>query len=106
MDTFLLGSLLSILALSVLLVRLLGRLRDNAQRDADLARIERKLDLLLEERGLEYDPLQGLPIAIPALIRQGKVIEAIKAYREATGVGLKQAKDAIDEIRRHGGGQL
>lgn len=102
MDNVLLGGILSILAFSVLLVRLLGRLRENAERDADLGRIERKLDLLLEERGLEYDPMQGLPIAIPALIKQGKVIEAIKAYREATGVGLKQAKDAIDEIRRRG----
>ncbi len=28
---------------------------------------------------------------------QGRKIPAIKAYREATGMGLKEAKDVIDE---------
>ena len=28
-----------------------------------------------------------------------KVIEAIKVYRERTGAGLKEAKDAIDRSR-------
>ncbi|MFY9263268.1 MAG: ribosomal protein L7/L12 [Arcanobacterium sp.] len=31
-----------------------------------------------------------------ALINQGKKIEAIKNYRERTGAGLREAKDAID----------
>jgi ribosomal protein L7/L12 len=34
------------------------------------------------------------------LLRQGKKIEAIKRYREATNLGLKEAKDAVDEIER------
>ncbi len=33
-------------------------------------------------------------------ILRGKKIEAIKAYREATGVGLKEAKDAVEAIQR------
>lgn len=33
---------------------------------------------------------------IGRLLAQGKKIEAIKRYREATGLGLKEAKDAID----------
>ncbi|MFC7484377.1 ribosomal protein L7/L12 [Luedemannella flava] len=28
--------------------------------------------------------------------RQGKLIEAIKTYRQLTGLGLKEAKDAVD----------
>lgn len=32
------------------------------------------------------------------LLREGKKIEAIKAYHEATKCGLKQAKDAVDAI--------
>jgi ribosomal protein L7/L12 len=32
------------------------------------------------------------------LVRQGNKIEAIKAYREETGLGLKEAKDAIDDL--------
>lgn len=32
---------------------------------------------------------------------QGKKIEAIKAYRTATGTGLKEAKEAIETIERN-----
>ena len=40
----------------------------------------------------------GIPADIVDLVRAGNKIEAIKRYRELTGVGLKEAKDAIDEI--------
>lgn len=99
-DPFVLGALLAILALGVILVAMLRRLLQGADKDADLARIERKLDLLLAAQDIRYDPLEGLPMAIEVLVKQGKTIEAIKLYREARGVGLKAAKDAIDEIRR------
>ena len=33
------------------------------------------------------------------LVAEGKVIQAIKVYREHTGAGLKEAKDAIDQYR-------
>lgn len=33
-----------------------------------------------------------------ALYRQGKKIEAIKLYREETGVGLKEAKETVETI--------
>ncbi len=32
------------------------------------------------------------------LMRSGKKISAIKAYRERTGVGLKEAKDAVEAL--------
>ncbi|QFG67355.1 hypothetical protein [Ornithinimicrobium pratense] len=38
----------------------------------------------------------GITPQIRALVAQGKHIAAIKAYREETGAGLKDAKDAID----------
>jgi ribosomal protein L7/L12 len=34
------------------------------------------------------------------LLRAGRKIEAIKAYKELTGVGLKEAKDAVDALER------
>lgn len=37
---------------------------------------------------------------IQALIRRHLLIEAIKRYRDATGCGLKEAKDAIDAMAR------
>lgn len=37
------------------------------------------------------------------LLRQGRKIEAIKQYREVTGVGLKEAKDAVEALAaKHG----
>jgi ribosomal protein L7/L12 len=36
-------------------------------------------------------------------LRRGHKIEAIKLYRQATGVGLKEAKDFIDDVQRRAG---
>lgn len=44
-------------------------------------------------------PLQGQE-RVDALIRDGKLIEAIKVHRELTGLGLKEAKDAVEDRRK------
>jgi large subunit ribosomal protein L7/L12 len=55
------------------------------------------------ERGESLEPPQE-PVVdswepeIVALMEQGRKIEAIKLYREKTGVGLKEAKDAVEAI--------
>ena len=40
---------------------------------------------------------------VVSLLEQGRKIEAIKRYREQTGVGLKEAKVAVEEIARQRG---
>jgi len=40
--------------------------------------------------------------AVIALMRQGKKIEAIKIYREATGLGLAESKDAVEALEDSG----
>jgi hypothetical protein len=62
-----------------------------------LIRVEQKLDLLLTHAGLDYTPAQKA--AWQALADEGpaRKIAAIKAYREESGVGLAQAKQAIEE---------
>jgi len=66
---------------------LVGRLAERAGvGDEELARL----------RGIADT---GITPQIEALAGQGKDIEAIKAYRQHTGAGLKQAKDAIDAFR-------
>ena len=35
---------------------------------------------------------------LSACVFQGRKIEAIKLYREMTGLGLKEAKDAVEEL--------
>jgi ribosomal protein L7/L12 len=37
-----------------------------------------------------------------ALVRGGRKIEAIKLYRDVTGAGLKEAKDAVEALERDG----
>lgn len=43
-----------------------------------------------------------LPPQVQAALRAGRAIEAIKLLREATGLGLKEAKDRIDAEGQHG----
>ncbi|MEY9992852.1 ribosomal protein L7/L12 [Streptomyces sp. V4I8] len=67
-----------------------------SQADRRVARVERKLDLVIDHLGLNaQDPRMG---EVEALVRNDKKIQAIKVYREITGVGLKEAKDAVDRL--------
>ncbi|MCG0290443.1 hypothetical protein [Streptomyces sp. PSAA01] len=64
------------------------------QRRAD--RIEHKLDLILDHLGIEVaGPDLG---RVTALLREGKKLEAIKAYRQLTDADLKEAKEAVERI--------
>ena len=38
-------------------------------------------------------------------LREGRQIDAIKIHRQLTGLGLKDAKDEVDELRRRSGGR-
>lgn len=82
--------------------------------DADLLRriaeLERRVDWLYRATGYgsaypNADPAApdagaaGVSDEVLDLVRQGKPINAIKVYREQTGVGLKEAKDVIDRLK-------
>jgi len=81
---------------------------------ARLDRIEQKLDALLalvRGGGRSGGPFGGAfggaggddrfapTETVLAHVRSGQLIHAIKEYREYTGLGLKEAKDAIDRFR-------
>jgi ribosomal protein L7/L12 len=68
-----------------------------------ISRLDAKLDLLLKQAGLEFDPYKNVPSSVIDAVRRGNKIEAIKNYRAATGVGLKEAKDAVEEIQQRAG---
>ncbi|MEU2043226.1 ribosomal protein L7/L12 [Nocardia niwae] len=66
-----------------------------------------KLDLIMAQLGIEAPavaPPRAAPpvprgdgmVEIDALLMQGRKIHAIKRYRELTGCGLKEAKDAVE----------
>ncbi|SEM30498.1 ribosomal protein L7/L12 [Streptacidiphilus jiangxiensis] len=74
-----------------------------------LAAIEEKLDLVLARLGTDFGagstahledvvPTSDTDPEILELVRRGKKIQAIKVYRERTGVGLREAKDAVDRL--------
>lgn len=65
-----------------------------------LSRLEAKLDALLKHQGIRFDPYSDTPPPVVDALRRGEKIEAIKEYRTATGVGLKEAKDYVEELQR------
>ncbi|MFS4109963.1 ribosomal protein L7/L12, partial [Streptomyces sp. PD-S100-1] len=87
-------------AVSLLVLGSVAGLAGNGGRltraDRRLARIEHKLDLILDHLDLrEEDPRLD---EVAGLARAGRTIEAIKTYREITGAGLKEAKEAVDRM--------
>ena len=66
--------------------------------------LEDRLKVLYRHLNLEYnsDPSSD-PVLNPQVqeaLRKGNLIEAIKVYRELTGVGLAEAKAAVEQARR------
>ncbi|HJC68901.1 hypothetical protein [Brachybacterium sp. EE-P12] len=69
--------------------------------------LEALVQVLADRAGVdeaELSQLRGragamIPEPCARLVAEGEVIEAIKVYREHTGAGLKEAKDAIDRYR-------
>jgi hypothetical protein len=68
---------------------------------AHLNRLERKLDMPLEHAGIQV-PQSSLPPASAEALRAGNKIKAIKLYRDTTGEGLKEAKDAVEKAEGSG----
>jgi ribosomal protein L7/L12 len=81
----------------------LMRLKSIEQRLGTISRLEAKLDAMMEHGGVAYDPNKDIPAAVLDALQRGNKIEAIKIYRESTGVGLKEAKDAVEEMQRRAG---
>lgn len=60
-----------------------------------------QLARIAERVGVPAPRVRVLPDVLDALAR-GKKIEAVKLYRDATGTGLKEAKQAVDAIEASG----
>ena len=68
---------------------------------ARLDYIEQQLEALFPGRYVPFATAgaAGMPPGVIELVRAGKTIAAIKVYRDATGAGLAEAKEAVDSIR-------
>jgi ribosomal protein L7/L12 len=63
--------------------------------------LEDRLDFLYRRLNIEYAEPNSDPAFSPQIqeaLRRGNKIEAIKLYRKLTGVGLAEAKQAIDRV--------
>jgi ribosomal protein L7/L12 len=82
----------------VLLVAVVGLSSSATERRLTrrLERMERKLDAIVVQLGVTVEE-PGLA-EVTALLREGKKIQAIKAYRENTGADLKEARDAVERL--------
>jgi ribosomal protein L7/L12 len=63
-------------------------------------KLERQVAVLFNHLRLEYheEPTTGVSPKILDLVRKGRKIQAIKLYREETGVGLREAKLFIESL--------
>ena len=92
---------LALIVLCACVVFVLIQLRFNALagRIAALSRLEAKVDLLLKNANIKYDPAASVSDDVIEALRRGAKIEAIKRYREQTGAGLKEAKDFVEALQ-------
>lgn len=82
-----------------------ARIDDVTRLGQSLRDLEWNVKRLLEREGLEWEASPaptGAPPGVMEAIQAGNIIEAIKAYREATGLGLAEAKDAVEKLRAGG----
>ena len=61
--------------------------------------LEKKVDAMMQHIGMTYDPYQDVPEDIHEHLRKGNTIEAIKLYRQYSGAGLRDAKEAVEEMK-------
>ena len=78
----------------------LGRIAVLHKRLDAFSRLDGKLDALLEHAGIQFDPYRNVPASVVTALERGQKIEAIKNYRAATGAGLKEAKEFVEEVQR------
>jgi len=75
---------------------------DLATLRARISKLEGQLKYLYEKLNIEFGP-EILPPDDPKiveLLKKGKVMDAIIAYRQTTSAGLAEAKEAVEEIQK------
>ncbi|SCI72447.1 ribosomal protein L7/L12 [uncultured Clostridium sp.] len=76
----------------ITLVSIISQLRD------DITRMKATLDKIAKQIGVPDLVTKDIKDELKSLISEGKKVKAIKRYRTITGVGLKEAKEYIDQL--------
>lgn len=61
--------------------------------------LERKIEFVYEQTGLEIDKHLGVSVKVLEAIKSGNKVKAIRLYREDTGSSLPNARNVIEELR-------
>lgn len=101
MDPLIFVMLLLAAAVLLLASASVSRAGDQARTARRLAAIERRVRAVMDHLGV-VEPEPVLPQVVTEL-EGGRKIEAIKVYRDLTGAGLKEAKDAVEAMARDRG---
>lgn len=64
--------------------------------DRRVVELERKIDMIAEHLGVETASPELEKVT--ALLRDGKKVQAVRAYREITGAGLREAAQEVDRL--------
>lgn len=73
-------------------------LSTGSQLQRDIARVNASLCRLEKHLGVSNPETDNIDEELKELISKGKKVKAIKRYRMATGIGLKEAKDYVDRL--------
>ena len=101
-DTFILGIIGAGLVLTVVIIA--STVNTINELKIDIKKMSGTLNKIAAQVGVPCETVVPNTITdelmdeLKSLIFQGKKIKAIKAYRVATGIGLKQAKDYVDAL--------
>ena len=71
--------------------------------ERDVAQLKRTVAFLLQELKLDYkdvNPESAIEAQVRDLLDQKRAIDAVRLYRESTGVGLSEAKAYVDQIAK------
>ncbi len=61
--------------------------------------LERKIEFVCEQTGLEIEKHLGVSAKVLEAIKSGDKVKAIRLYREDTGSSLLDARNVIEELR-------
>jgi ribosomal protein L7/L12 len=70
--------------------------------DSQLAEIRRRVNAIAAHLNVKMEET-GVPAEVLGLVQAGRKIDAIKAYRAATGAGLAEAKKAVEQLEAQAG---
>jgi ribosomal protein L7/L12 len=68
-----------------------------------LSKVDAKLDALLKQAGIKFDPFEHAQQEVIDALKSGNKIEAIRLYKASSNVSLKEAKEYVEEVQRRTG---